>query len=132
MLIFGHPNIDSPKFIKIDSIDEIKNSNSNDIILIENIKEPFLLPNFLKKNNISYAVYINSIKDAIFSNALNATYAICNLDIAKDIQQIATEYLWDMKILAIINSDEMLEKVALYSIDGVIYENFLKGGNNES
>ena len=132
MLIFGHPYIDSPNFIKINSLNDIKFTKNSDIILLDGIENNLELAKYLKTNSISYAVYINSIKDAIFSNALDANFAICKFDIAKELQNIANEYLWNMKILALIDSDDMLEKVAMHSIDGVIYENYIKGGNNES
>ena len=131
MLIFGHKYIDSPNFIKIDSKEELHLTTPKDIVLIE-LKEPYTLPKYLKDNNISYAVFIDSIKDAIFANIFDANYVICEFDLAKIIQKIATEYLWDMKILALIDSDDMLEKIALNYIDGVVYKNFLKGGKNES
>jgi len=130
MLIFGHKFIESAKFIQIVSKDDIKKTTPNDIVVLNGITEPFELAKYCQENSISYAIKVSSIKDAIFSNALGASYAICNFELAKELQKIATEYLWDMKILAVINSDKMLEKVALSSIDGIIYENFLKGGEN--
>jgi len=36
------------------------------------------------------------------------------------LQKIADNYLWDMKILAIISSEDEIEEIALLEIDGAV------------
>ncbi len=78
-----------------------------------------------EKNNLSNAVVVSSIKEAIYCNALNSKYIICDKKLAKAIQKIADNYMFDSKVLAIIEDSEEIEKIALNEIDGVIYSNLL-------
>ncbi len=121
MLIFNHKYIDSPKFIEIKNIDEINKTTPKDILLLSQLKEPFKVAKHCRDNSLIYATKVNSIKESIFANSLNSTYIIANLELAKVLQNIANEYLWDAKILTPIKDDTELEKIALLSIDGVIY-----------
>jgi len=125
MLIFGNPYIDSPKFIKINTISQIDSTNPKDILLIE-FKEPFSLAKYCFENSLEYAIEANSIKDALLSINLGCSFIIANLELAKTLQKIANEYLWDSKILVKIKDDSALEKVALNYIDGVIYQNHIE------
>jgi hypothetical protein len=125
MLIFGNPYIESPKFIEINTISQIDSTNPKDILLIE-FKEPFSLAKYCFENNLEYAIEANSIKDALLAINLGCSFIIANLELAKTLQKIANEYLWDSKILVKIKDDSTLEKVALNYIDGVIYQNHIE------
>ncbi len=125
MLIFGNPYINSPKFIEINSINQIDSTTPKDILLVE-FKEPFSLAKHCFKNNLEYAIEANSIKDALIASNLGCNYIIANLELAKTLQNIANEYLWDSKILVKIKDDSALEEVALNYIDGVIYQNHIE------
>ena len=46
-------------------------------------------------------------------------------ELAKQIQKIADNYMYDSKILAIIKSNDELENIAKNEIDGVIYKNLI-------
>jgi len=123
VLIFGDKYIASPNFVKIDSIEDIKNTKPNDILLLNHFNKPYTLAKYCKQNNLEYAVYVNSIKDSIYANAFNASYILANFNLAKELQLIANEYLWDSKILAIIKSENEIEMIAKEFIDGVIFLN---------
>ena len=59
---------------------------------------------------------------AVFS-CINARYIVCkDMNLAKDMQKIADNYMFDSKILLLIKNRDMLEEVALNEIDGVIIE----------
>jgi len=126
MLIFGNPYIDSPRFIEVNSIDDIAKTTPKDIVVISNFKEPYRVAKHCFENSIAYAIEADSIKDALIATNLGATYIIANLELAKTLQNIANEYLLDSKILTPIKDDNSLEEVALNSIDGVIYQNFIQ------
>ncbi len=126
MIIFGSSFIKSPKFITISSENEINSTTPNDILLLKEFNKPYKLANFCSKNSLCYAVIVSSITDALFANALDCSYIIADINLAKILQNIATDYLFEAKILAIITSDNQLEEIALNSIDGVIYKNYLK------
>jgi len=122
MLILGSKHIKSPNFCKISSIDEIKNTKSNSFVLfaydIETVK-------YCNDNNVQSAVLIDSITQAIFCNNLNVDFIIVNESIAIDIQKIAQNYMFDSKVVQIINDDNEIEKAALNEIDACIYKELI-------
>ncbi len=123
MLIIGHSFIDYLPFYEIISFEDIENTPSNSTVFFD--FDP-LIAKKCKTNNISYAMRVKDIKELLFCNALECDFALVECDFAKEAQKIANEYLFDTKILQIINSDNELENVAKNGIDGVIFENALK------
>ncbi len=121
MLIFNHKDIESKDFIIVNSIEDIDKTLNISIPLIKEFDTNIELVKYCKKCNIEYAIEAKSIKDAIFANVLNCSFIVAKLELAKILQTIATEYLFDSKILTPVNSDKELEEVALSFIDGVIY-----------
>ncbi len=120
MLIFGHKWVKNKEFKKVFSKEAIKNITENDIVLLEPLSDSIKLAQYCQKNSIPFAVTINSTREALFSNALNALFVICLPEDSPGIQAIAQEYLFDTKVLALISSDKEIEKMARLSIDGVI------------
>jgi len=51
---------------------------------------------------------------------LGAKYIICEEDDASFIQPIATEYLFDTRLLVLIHSETEISKIARIGIDGVL------------
>ena len=122
MILIGDSLIPYKSCFFINSINNIKNTKPNSI-LIFNFNEDLLL--YCKKNNLNSAVIVKNIKEAIYSNALNSKYIICDKKISKTIQKIAENYMFDSKILAIIENNDEIEEIALNEIDGVIYSRLL-------
>jgi len=121
MIIVGHPWVESAKFCKVFSIDSIKNIQANDIPLLEPLTDSKAMASYCQKNNISYAITVNSLKEAIFCNALSAKYMICEEDDALIIHPIAQEYLFDTRILVLIHDEKEITKIARSGVDGVIF-----------
>ncbi|RXJ70257.1 hypothetical protein CRV08_01455 [Halarcobacter ebronensis] len=122
MILIGDSLIPHKSCFFIDSIMDIENTEPNST-LIFNYDENILL--FCRKNDIKCAVIVNSIKEAIYCNALNSKYIICDKKLASSIQKVAENYIFDSKVLAIIETSDEIEKVALAEIDGVIYSHLL-------
>jgi hypothetical protein len=122
MILIGDNLIPYTNFFNISSIDDIKNSNANSVISFR-YNENILTYSF--KNDLNYAVIASSIKEAIYANNLNAKYIVCEKNLAKDIQKIADNYMFDSKVLALIETSDEIEEVALNEIDGIIYNNLV-------
>ena len=122
MIILGDKLIPFEDIFVIDSIEEIKNTKANST-LIFTFDEKLL--KYCFENNLNFAVLINSIKEAIYSNSLGAKYIICSKILAKDIQKIAENYMYDSKILAIITSNDEFEEITESQIDGIIYKELI-------
>ncbi len=121
MLVVGHPWIKSQKLRKVFSIEDIKNSQANEIVLLEPLVDSHSYALYCQENTIAYAVVANTLDDAIFANALGAKYMICEEDDALMIQPIAQEYLFDTRVLVLIHNEKEISKIARGGIDGVIF-----------
>jgi len=120
MIIIGHPWIMSPQFCKIFSKEDIKKTEAKQIVLLEPLNESHSIAQYCQENSIAYAVTVNTLTDALFANALGARYIICEEDDARMIQPIATEYLFDTRLLVLIHNESQIEHIAHSGIDGVI------------
>jgi hypothetical protein len=121
MIIIGHPWIESHRFCKVFSIEDIEQSRPDDIMLLEPLVDSVALARYCQDNGIIYAITVNSLKEALFANALNAAYIICKEEEAMLIQPIAQEYLFDSKVLVLIHDEKELVKIARSGIDGVLF-----------
>lgn len=122
MILIGDKNIPFEEISFIDSQIQINNTKPNSTITFD---FNLTLMKYSLSNDIAYGVVINSIKEAIYANALEARYIICEKDLASKLQEIATNYLFDSKILAIIEKDNEIEELALKNIDGAFYKDLL-------
>jgi len=121
MIIIGHPWVESSRFCKVFSLEDIKNSQAKDIVLLEPLVDSHSYATHCKANNVEFAVVVNTLNDALFANALGAKYIICEEDDALMIQPIAQEYLFDTRILVLIYSEKEISKIARAGVDGVIF-----------
>ena len=121
MIVIGHPWIRSQRFSKVFSVEDIKNTQTNDIVLLEPLADSHSYAQYCQNNGIAYAVGINTLDDAIFANALSAKYMICEKAVALMVQPIAQEYLFDARVLVLIHNDKEVSKIAKSGIDGVIF-----------
>ena len=123
MILLGHKFVEFEDISFISSIKEISNTKANSCIVFDYC-EDLLMYAFL--NNVTCAIKVSNIKDAILSNSLNVKYIICDKkSFAKEIQGIAENYMFDSKILFLIENDNEIEDIARLGIDGVIYKGIL-------
>lgn len=126
MIIIGDKLVpfEEMTYIKnIKNIENIKDSKANSIVMF-NYDEKML--KYAYENELSSAVIVTSITEAIYCNSLNVKYIISEKHLAIQIQKIADNYMYDSKNLVIINSNEEFEHIAKDEIDGVIYRELIK------
>ena len=119
MKIFGHEWIESEDFYEVFTIEEIAQTPANSLLQLVPLEKSLALAKYCQKNALRYALVISSIEEAIFANLLNATYVICEKELAKELMPIAQNYLFDTQVLADIVKDE-IEEMAKSGVDGVI------------
>jgi len=122
MQIFGHKWIHSSTFYNIENIEDINNTPSNSIVSLKPLSDSTDIARYCQKNLIPFTIEVNSIKDAIFANKLEVKYIISKPKDAIQIQPIAQNYLFDTEILAMIEDENEIEKLAPKGIDGVIFK----------
>lgn len=122
MILIGDKLVPFDELSKVQKIEDIKNTKSNTTLSFGYNEE---LLKYTYENELNIAVKVDSIKEAIYANALNAKYIIAQKLLAKEIQKVAENYMFDSKILAIIENNDELEEIASFEIDGVIYKSIL-------
>ncbi|RXJ98391.1 hypothetical protein CRU98_10165 [Arcobacter sp. CECT 8986] len=123
MILIGDENIPFEEIQKVKDINDFLNTKSNTLVLFDYQQN---MVEYCSKNSLSYAVVINDLKEAIYANALSAKYIICEKNLSKDIQEVADNYMFDSKILAIIEINDEFIEIAKNQIDGIIYRSILK------
>lgn len=121
VVLIGHPWVKSPEFHRVFSQSDIKASRPDQIVLLEPLVDSHKLAYYCHENKVTYAVVVNTVDDAIYANALGASYMICEEDTALMIQPIAETYLFDAKVLVLLHSEKEITKIARGGIDGVIF-----------
>ncbi len=121
MLIFGHPWVDSPRFVRVFSLEDISKTKPDDILLLEPLGDSIELAKHCQKNNLKFAVTAATIKEVLLVNAIGADYVFCQHEKAIVVQKVANEYLFDMKILVLVDDERGIESVARFGIDGVVF-----------
>jgi hypothetical protein len=123
MILIGDELIPYGQILFISNIEQINNTKANSTILF-NYDE--MLLKYAYENELSSAVIVKSIKDAIYCNNLNVKYIISEKSLSVQIQKIADNYMFDSKNLAIISSNNEFEEIANDEIDGIIYRNLIE------
>ncbi len=108
------------EFIYIKTLEDIKNSPSDTTLIFDYCDSSLELYNFCKINNISYGVIVSDIKNLIFCLNLDAKYIFCDtIKNAKKFQKIVENYLYDTKIVLLVDDYNNIEKIASYNIDAI-------------
>lgn len=123
MILIGDSNIPYENIYNVDAIENIINTPSNSTILFKYKQD---LMDYSHKNLLKFAVIVKDLKEAIYANALEAKYIICEKELAKKIQKVADNYMFDAKILAIISSNDEFDEIIDNEIDGIIYDFLIK------
>ncbi len=123
MIIIGDRFIPFEKIENIKTLEDIKQTSSNSTVCFSYDKE---IMSYCFGNNVPYAVKITSLKEALYANALGAKYLLPCTDILEEVQKTAENYLFDSKVLALIEDENEIENLARKSIDGVIFQKVIK------
>lgn len=130
MIFFGHRFIESEKFYHISGIDSILHTPPSSILFIEFIEKNIETINHAVVNGMSIAVSVKNITEILYASALGVSYVIVEKELAKSAQNIADSYLFDAKILVMIEDEEDIEELGLLGIDGVIFAEAIVKVNN--
>ncbi len=125
MIIIGHRFIPSENFFHVNNIDAIKKTPPSSCIYLEFCEENLEIIHHARANNITFALGVTTVAEVLYASSLGATYILTQKNFSTIAQNLANEYLFDAKILSIIEEEEEIEELALQGIDGVIFANAL-------
>ena len=121
MLIFGHKLIETPKFHLINSENASFKEGINCFEYDENLIEKAL------KEGVKFAILAKNEDEILFANALKAEFILLeNENLAKKASKMAEFYLFDSKVLFIIDRLKNLRNAYKIGIDGVILREIIK------
>lgn len=118
MIIIGHELIPYQKHYLVEDRGQIAKTPSNAVVFLKEFD--MQLMHYLNENALRYSVAVNSTYELIVANAMDAAYIITKEP--KKHQPIATNYLFDAKLLTFITNLEDIETLAATNIDGVIFK----------
>jgi hypothetical protein len=126
MIIFGHKLLPKNNFFKVNSIDEVKKTKSNSTVFIKFSEKNIELIYFVISNEVETALEVVSIEEAILAENLGAKFLVIeNQKLAIEVQKLAEHYLFDSKILVLINNPHEIEEIVKLRIDGAILSNHI-------
>ncbi len=127
MILFGHPLIPSEKFYRIDSIEALLHTPSNDMVVFPFSSHPHYLAlmHHLRTNHVRFALEIETIDQAVIGENLRAHYLIVQPKTGEAIQKVAEHYLFDAKILGYCADESSLESLITMRLDGAIFPDAL-------
>lgn len=123
MIIIGDQFIPYERIEKVEKLSHIGTTSPNSTLYFPFSKEMLL---FCMENSLNCAVKISSVKEAVYANAMGAKYILPDAEILVIVQKLAEDYLFDSKVLAVIENEDEIEALALKNIDGVIFHKILK------
>ncbi|CAA6818983.1 MAG: Unknown protein [uncultured Sulfurovum sp.] len=119
MQIFGHEYLESEAFYAVETLEEIAKTPANALLQLKPLSNSLSIAKHCQKNVLSYVLEIESIEEAMLANLLGATYVLCTKELAKELMPIAQNYLFDVRVLALIKEGE-IEEMAKCGVDGVV------------
>lgn len=119
MLILNHSVVSPLEICVVDSLQDIQDSLPSTFLIL---RGDLKIAQFCYQNGIDYASVIQNIKEALLLVNLGVKFLICeDLEMAKELQNLAENYLFDAKVLLCIKEEEEMLEIAKLGIDGVIF-----------
>ncbi len=123
MLIYGHRFIENDSFYHVLDIESISNTPPSSTIFVEFSEDNLDVIKHVVSNSIPLAVEVTNVTQIIYASSLDASFIIIPKELAKTAQNLANNYLFDAKILVLIEQEEEIEEFAILGVDGVIFAN---------
>ncbi|MDQ1263903.1 MAG: hypothetical protein QG559_904 [Campylobacterota bacterium] len=121
MLFFGHRFLQSIQFYHVFNIEAILSTPPSSTLYIEFDEENLDIINYALLNSMPTAIYVKNLTEVLYASSLGASYIVVEEALAKSAQNLADNYLFDAKILALIESESAIEELALLGVDGVVF-----------
>lgn len=117
MIIIGYDMLPYKSHYKVASINDIHATPPNATLHLAHFNEELMA--YMKQNSLCYSVVVQNKTELILANAYEAAYIIT--DDPKSAQNIATDYLFDAKILTFVTKIDQIEKLVDTGVDGIIF-----------
>ena len=75
----------------------------------------------MTERGVSLALHVSDLRELVYICNLGVKYAVANKEDALGMQKAMDGYLYDTKLLVLIDEEEEIEWVAANEIDGVLF-----------
>jgi hypothetical protein len=123
MIFFGHRFIENESFYHISSIEAVQNTPPSSTLYIEFSETNLDIINHAFLNSMPTAIEVKNITELLYASSFGASYIVVEKALAKTAQNVAENYLFDAKILVMIENEDEIEELALLGVDGIILSN---------
>lgn len=123
LIFFGHRFLKSENFYHVYDTEAILNTPPSSTLYIEFDEKNLDIINHATLNLIKIAIRVKNITEILYASSLGASYIVVEKELAKTAQDLAQSYLFDAKILVLIEDEDEIEELALLEVDGVIFSN---------
>jgi hypothetical protein len=123
MIFFGHRFIESKSFYHIPNIEAIQNTPPSSTLYIEFSETNLDIINHAFLNSMPTAIEVKNITELLYASSFGASYIVVEKTLAKTAQNVAENYLFDAKILVMVENENEIEELALLGVDGIIFSN---------
>ncbi|MGM0533859.1 MAG: hypothetical protein ACQERK_05120, partial [Campylobacterota bacterium] len=101
MIIIGHEDIPFAPHYRIQSISGAKKTKPGSTLHLASFDSKIAA--YLHTNALPYSCAVDSLTQSVMANALGADYIIVDKERAKAVQKAAEHYLFDSKVLVVID-----------------------------
>lgn len=123
MIFFGHRFLKNETLYHVFDIDSILHTPPSSTIYVEFDEKNLDIINHTVLNSVKIAIFAKNITEVLYASSLGASYIVVEKELAKSAQNIAENYLFDAKILALTEDEDEIEELALLGVDGAIFSN---------
>ena len=123
MIFFGHRFLKSENFYHVLSIEAILNTPPSSTLYIEFSEKNLDIINHVTLNSMPFALHVQNATQVLYASSFGANYIVLSSQLAKTAQGLAENYLFDAKILALIEDENEIEELGFLGVDGVIFSN---------
>ncbi|MDT8338922.1 MAG: hypothetical protein RQ763_06965 [Sulfurimonas sp.] len=123
MIFFGHRFLKNETLYHVFDIDSILHTPPSSTIYVEFDEKNLDIINHAVLNSVKIAIFAKNIREVLYASSLGASYIVVEKELAKSAQNIAENYLFDAKILALTEDEDEIEELALLGVDGAIFSN---------
>ena len=127
MILIGDINIECETITPIKTIKDISSTLANSTVLYN---FDFDLMHYTQKNVVDSCVVVLTLQELIYASQFQIKYIVISQELSKNAQDIANNYMFDSKILVVIEAADEIVTHALNEIDGVIYKRVVENGTN--
>lgn len=123
MIFFGHRFLKNETLYHVFDIDSILHTPPSSTIYVEFDEKNLDIINHAVLNSVKIAIFAKNITEVLYASSLGASFIVVEKELAKSAQNIAENYLFDAKILALTEDEDEIEELALLGVDGAIFFN---------